>query len=91
MNEHIEKTYDDKRKIGKLYISEGQGGYWVHGDIKPYLENGEMAHVVWFAVIEDGIITRRINGKYVCEVVYESKEVQDERKDSTVVDDDLPF
>jgi len=39
-------------------------------EIVAYGENGEMAHVPWFAVVKDGQVIRRVNGKFVVEVYY---------------------
>ena len=38
--------------------------------IVPYHENGEMASVVWFAIIKNDIITSRVNSKYVQSIDY---------------------
>jgi len=64
---------EDERLIKELHFSNTYpitrtGNIHV---IKPYHENGEMAPVVWFEIIEGGIITRRVNSKYVQEIVYE--------------------
>ena len=38
--------------------------------IEPYHENGEMAPIVWFAIVKNDVIVSRVNSKYVQCVKY---------------------
>ena len=63
---------EDKRKITKLYFPDDSYTNILPPDsIEAYHENGEMASVVWFAIIKNGNVVSRINSKYVQEVIYE--------------------
>jgi hypothetical protein len=65
--------------IDFIELSIDEDGVWYkvgkHCDsIEPYYENGEMAEVLWFAIIKGKQIIARVNGKFVQRVVY--KEVR---------------
>jgi len=72
----IVKMFDDPRPIVSVEMqgtSDGDGDYYIAKFclmIKCYGENGQGALVPWFAVIEDGEITVRLNGAAVKSVTY---------------------
>ena len=72
----IKDIFDDKRPIKSMHFPETERlSYFVGSngvtEIRPYLKNGEIAHVTWFAIIKDGVITSRVNGKFIEVVRYE--------------------
>lgn len=67
------KVIEDKRKIRQLGFDYGEPitvGKNDVTEIKPYNENGEMAHVTWFAIVKNDEVVEKINGKYVFSVSY---------------------
>ena len=63
---------EDKRRIRELRSlkdSFGSVGNYIE-EIIPYEENGEMASVIWFALIRGGEVIKRVSSKYVAEVIY---------------------
>ena len=68
----------DGREIAALTVDPEHWYYrvGVQGCTKiiPYEERGEMAPVIWFKVLVDGVIVDRINSKFVQAVGYSSKE-----------------
>lgn len=56
----------DEREIAYIRTTSGNTFSYTDYKIIPYHENGEMAPVIWFAIVdEDGNTEFRINGKYV--------------------------
>ena len=65
---------DDRRPI--LMVRTEDGGYSFDEEtvILPYLENGEMAPVLWLQIVRNGEIWKCINGKYVISITYITEE-----------------
>lgn len=66
-------TIEDKRQITSIHLA--REGIFVGGDIEKivaYNENGQMTHVIWFAIYSNGRIVRRVNGVFVESVIYAS-------------------
>ena len=77
------KTMDDKRSISGLLTTT----HFISGEtIIPYEETGEGAYIAWFAIYENGEITRRVNSKYVIEIIYDNDEPDEPTEDIDVLD-----
>jgi len=63
--------HEDPRKIVSLVLNDGKQ---ISGEpyrrITPYMENGQMAGVVWFQVERRGELEQRVNAAHVRQVVY---------------------
>jgi hypothetical protein len=69
----MHRVMEDDRPIDCISLNpEGFFKVGVLGTekIEAYGEAGEMAQVPWFAVWKDGVISQRVNGKYVDCVTY---------------------
>ena len=65
------KAADDKTEIKRIY-SDASGWITANKNVKiiSYWENGEYAPVLWFKILFDGKIQKRINGKFVSVIEY---------------------
>ena len=71
----MKSIMEDERKIKELvFPGPGENSISVGGglvdEIIPYVENGEMAPVIWFAGLFEGEILYRYNSKYVDTISY---------------------
>lgn len=61
----------DERPIKSVYMPDGRAwGTNEHTEIVAYDETGEMAHVPWIAIIEDGHVTVRFHAAQASSVYY---------------------
>ena len=80
----IKMICENEKTIMKLAMSDGENiivGKLGVSKIEPYLENGQMAHVTWFAIWSKECEIGRVNAAHVSRIYYK---VSDENKEDNL-------